>query len=147
MESFVNIAKKFSNYHFIIRIDKYDVDKHSRPRAFITHAGYNGIMEAAHDGVPLITILFVRLDQITIRSKPRNYVKKLKLLLINYNRPLRKHRNVHITNGRAVELNNWGILLNKMYFKNAPEKVKETLRTIVTTNRYKIVAERISALI
>ncbi|CAB3397902.1 unnamed protein product [Caenorhabditis bovis] len=82
MKSFMEIVKKFSDFHFIIRADKYDtvtkhfakgidnvyisdwipqpeIIAHPRLRAFITHAGYNGIIESARSGVPLITIPFM----------------------------------------------------------------------------------------
>ncbi|CAI5451163.1 unnamed protein product [Caenorhabditis angaria] len=82
MQSFLKIVQQFPDYHFLVRADKYDVDtfeasktinnviisdwlpqpqilNHPRLKLFITHAGYNSIMESARAGVPLITIPFM----------------------------------------------------------------------------------------
>ncbi|KAF1751201.1 hypothetical protein GCK72_017755 [Caenorhabditis remanei] len=82
MENLMRITQKFKDYKFIIKVDKHDTRSyqlakglenvlvtdwvpqtailaHPRLRAFITHAGYNSLMEAAHAGVPVILIPFM----------------------------------------------------------------------------------------
>ncbi|CAO4379939.1 unnamed protein product [Caenorhabditis nigoni] len=82
MENFLNITQKFKDYQFIVKVDKYDKRSfelgeglenvlvtdwvpqpallpHPKLKTFITHAGYNSLMEAAHAGVPVILIPFM----------------------------------------------------------------------------------------
>ncbi|KAK6747572.1 hypothetical protein RB195_000644 [Necator americanus] len=86
MISVVDMVKQTPDYHFILVIDKNDqftrklakdvknvyicswtpqpaILKHPRLCAFITHGGYNSVMEASRAAVPLITIPFM-FDQI-----------------------------------------------------------------------------------
>ncbi|CAD6193418.1 unnamed protein product [Caenorhabditis auriculariae] len=137
MSNFLKITSNFPDYHFLVRIDKYDqatkkeaekfpnvyvsdwfpqiaVLSHQRLRAFITHAGYNGIMEAARAGVPLITVPFM-FDQ------PRN--------------------------GRAVQRAGWGVLRNKRQFVHDPEAIESAIREILTDTRYTEKARRLQKLI
>lgn len=76
------VLQNFPSYHFIARAEQEDHHSrrvaaavpnlsihswvpqaalllHPRLKLFMTHAGYNGIMEAAKAGVPLITIPFM----------------------------------------------------------------------------------------
>uniref|UniRef100_A0A1I7T1B4 UDP-glucuronosyltransferase n=1 Tax=Caenorhabditis tropicalis TaxID=1561998 RepID=A0A1I7T1B4_9PELO len=82
MENIMKITQKFKNIQFIVKVDKYDkksfelaeglknvlvtdwvpqtaILSHPRLKAFITHAGYNSLMESAHAGVPVILIPFM----------------------------------------------------------------------------------------
>ncbi|VDM68828.1 unnamed protein product [Strongylus vulgaris] len=73
--SFVEAFKKFPNYNFLWRYEKDDIKailppnvylykwlpqtdllRHSKTKAFITHAGYNSIQEAINIGMPVITV-------------------------------------------------------------------------------------------
>ncbi|CAA94845.2 Putative UDP-glucuronosyltransferase ugt-47 [Caenorhabditis elegans] len=133
MESFLEIVKKFPDYHFLIRADKNDKntkDKateisnvfvsdwlpqpailhHPRLRTFITHAGYNGLMEAALAGVPLITIPFM-FDQ--------------------------------NLNSRAIEKKGWGIRRDKKQFLTEPNAIEEAIREMLTNPSYTKQAHRV----
>ncbi|KAK6045819.1 hypothetical protein COOONC_16675 [Cooperia oncophora] len=72
---FLKTFKKLSNYQFLMRYDKDDLNdnlpenvhlfkwlpqsdilQHPKTKAFITHGGYNSVQEAIRGGVPLISI-------------------------------------------------------------------------------------------
>ncbi|PIC26025.1 hypothetical protein B9Z55_018731 [Caenorhabditis nigoni] len=137
MESFLGIVKKFPDYHFLIRADKYDKNTkerakgisnvfvsdwlpqpailhHPRLRTFITHAGYNGLVEAARAGVPLITIPFM-FDQ--------------------------------NLNSRAIEKKEWGIRSDKKKLLNDPDSFEADLREMLNNPSYTKNAHRIRDLI
>lgn len=137
MQSVLNVVKKFPDYHFIIRADKYDTNTrenakhvknafvsdwlpqtailhHPRLQLFITHSGYNSIVEAARAGVPLINIPFM-FDQ--------------------------------NLNSRAVEKKGWGIRRHKSQLVTEPEAIEEAIEQIIHNKRYKEKAERIRDLI
>ena len=82
MENLAKLALAFPHYHLIARIDSYDhharnvssrapnfsvhdwvpqvpLLNHPKMRLFITHCGYNGIMESARAGIPLLTVPFM----------------------------------------------------------------------------------------
>ncbi|PAV89953.1 hypothetical protein WR25_10536 isoform B [Diploscapter pachys] len=82
MKTVMETVKQFPDYHFIVKVDGHDPNawkysknienvfvtdwvaqrallKHPRIRAFITHSGYNGMVEAALAGIPLVTIPFM----------------------------------------------------------------------------------------
>lgn len=82
MENFMKITQKFKDHQFIVKVDKTDkksfelarklknvmvtdwvpqtaILPHPNLKAFITHAGYNSLIEAAHAGVPVILIPFM----------------------------------------------------------------------------------------
>uniref|UniRef100_A0A1I7SZL3 glucuronosyltransferase n=1 Tax=Caenorhabditis tropicalis TaxID=1561998 RepID=A0A1I7SZL3_9PELO len=137
MESFLGIVRKFPDYHFLIRADKYDKntkDKakgisnvlvsdwlpqpailhHPRLRTFITHAGYNSLVEAARAGVPLITIPFM-FDQ--------------------------------NLNSRAIEKKGWGIRCDKKQLLTDPDAIEAAIREMLTNPSYTKQAHRIRDLI
>uniref|UniRef100_A0A8R1HJC9 glucuronosyltransferase n=1 Tax=Caenorhabditis japonica TaxID=281687 RepID=A0A8R1HJC9_CAEJA len=137
MESFLRIVRKFPDYHFLVRADKYDKNTrekakgisnvlvsdwlpqpsilhHPRLRTFITHAGYNGIVEAARAGVPLITIPFM-FDQ--------------------------------NLNSRAVEKKGWGIRRHKKQLLTEPETIEGALREMLANPKYTKEAQRVRNLI
>ncbi|CAI2353740.1 unnamed protein product [Caenorhabditis sp. 36 PRJEB53466] len=137
MESLLNIVKKFPDYHFLIRADKYDrntrekakmisnvfvsdwlpqpaILHHPRLRTFITHAGYNGLVEAAQAGVPLITIPFM-FDQ--------------------------------NQNSRAVEKKGWGIRRHKKQLLTDPDSIEQAIREMLSNPSYTRQAHRIRDLI
>ncbi|PAV87786.1 hypothetical protein WR25_26949 isoform I [Diploscapter pachys] len=125
MRTVLGAAKKFPDYHFIIKIDAHDqtakefskgVDnvfvtdwvaqrallKHPRLRAFITHSGYNGIVESAMCGVPLVTIPFM-FDQ--------------------------------IRNSLAVEQGGWGVGLTKEALRDDPKMLQTALNEVLSNDR------------
>ncbi|UMM40662.1 hypothetical protein L5515_017201 [Caenorhabditis briggsae] len=137
MISVLNIAKKFPDYHFIIRADKYDISTrqhakdvsnafvsdwlpqtsllhHPRLKLFITHSGYNSIVEAARAGIPLINIPFM-FDQ--------------------------------NLNSRAVEKKGWGIRRLKNQLLSQPEAIEEAINEIIHNKKYSDKAIRIRDLI
>uniref|UniRef100_A0A8R1HWD0 UDP-glucuronosyltransferase n=1 Tax=Caenorhabditis japonica TaxID=281687 RepID=A0A8R1HWD0_CAEJA len=82
MENVIKMTQKFPKYNFIVKVDKKDVHSfelgrnlknvmvvdwvpqtsvlaHQNIKAFITHAGYNSLMESAYAGVPIISIPFM----------------------------------------------------------------------------------------
>uniref|UniRef100_A0A1I7UPU8 UDP-glucuronosyltransferase n=1 Tax=Caenorhabditis tropicalis TaxID=1561998 RepID=A0A1I7UPU8_9PELO len=137
MKSVLDVVKKFPDYHFVIRADKYDKNTrsyaksvpnafvsdwlpqpailhHPRLQLFITHSGYNSIVEAARAGVPLINIPFM-FDQ--------------------------------NLNSRAVEKKGWGIRRHKKQLVTEPEAIEEAIHQIIHNKQYKEKAERIRNLI
>ncbi|RCN35522.1 glycosyltransferase family 28 protein [Ancylostoma caninum] len=137
MTAVIETVKQTPDYHFIVAVDTYDqftrelskdvpnvyvctwapqpaILKHTRLRAFITHGGYNSVMEASRAAVPLITIPFL-FDQ--------------------------------TRNSRAVELNGWGIPLNKRLLRDDPRKLTSVLHELLSNEKYKEAATRISTLI
>ncbi|PAV87789.1 hypothetical protein WR25_26949 isoform H [Diploscapter pachys] len=137
MRTVLGAAKKFPDYHFIIKIDAHDqtakefskgVDnvfvtdwvaqrallKHPRLRAFITHSGYNGIVESAMCGVPLVTIPFM-FDQ--------------------------------IRNSLAVEQGGWGVGLTKEALRDDPKMLQTALNEVLSNDRYKKMAMRMKNLL
>ncbi|CAI2355599.1 unnamed protein product [Caenorhabditis sp. 36 PRJEB53466] len=94
MQSVLNIVQKYPDYHFLIRADEYDKNTrayakqvenafvsdwlpqpailhHPRLKMFITHSGYNSVVEAARAGVPLITIPFIFDQNLNSRAVER----------------------------------------------------------------------------
>ncbi|EYC40970.1 hypothetical protein Y032_0587g341 [Ancylostoma ceylanicum] len=137
MTAVVETVKQTPDYHFIVAVDKYDqftrnlskevlniyvctwapqpaILKHPRLRAFITHGGYNSVMEASRAAVPLIAIPFL-FDQ--------------------------------TRNSRAVELNGWGIPLSRRLLRDDPGKLTSALHELLSNDKYKKAAMRISTLI
>lgn len=137
MQTVLNIVKKFPDYHFVIRADKYDTNTresartvsnafvsdwlpqpailhHPRLKMFITHSGYNSIVEAALAGVPLINIPFM-FDQ--------------------------------NLNSRAVEKKGWGIRRHKQQLLTEPEAIEEAIKEIIYNKEYTQKAQRIRDLI
>ncbi|KAK6038040.1 hypothetical protein COOONC_24456 [Cooperia oncophora] len=125
MRAVMEAARQTPDYHFILAVDHYDQNarqlsgglpnvflcswapqpallKHPRLQAFITHGGYNSIMEAARAAVPLITIPFY-FDQ--------------------------------ARNSRAVEMNGWGIPLNRFSLRNNPNGIYQALHAILDDTR------------
>ncbi|EGT42702.1 CBN-UGT-47 protein [Caenorhabditis brenneri] len=132
MDSFLGIVQKFPDYHFLIRADKYDKNTkerakgvsnvyvsdwlpqpailhHPRLRTFITHAGYNGLVEAARAGVPLITIPFmfdqnlnsraiekkgwgIRMDKLHLLTNPEAIEGAIREMLTNPSYTQQAHR-------------------------------------------------------
>ncbi|KAK6009660.1 hypothetical protein OSTOST_25390, partial [Ostertagia ostertagi] len=76
--------------------------EHPRLQAFITHGGYNSIMEAARSAVPLITIPFY-FDQ--------------------------------VRNSRAVEMNGWGIPVNRFSLRGNTNAIYQALHAILSDPR------------
>ncbi|KAF1745717.1 hypothetical protein GCK72_022164 [Caenorhabditis remanei] len=137
MQTVLNIVKKFPDYHFVIRADKYDIKTreyaktvsnafvsdwlpqpailhHPRLKLFITHSGYNSIVEAALAGVPLINIPFM-FDQ--------------------------------NLNSRAVEKKGWGIRRHKKQLLTEPEAIEDAINLIIHNKQYTEKAHRIRDLI
>ncbi|CAB3408801.1 unnamed protein product [Caenorhabditis bovis] len=138
LRSFLHVTRKFPDYHFLIRADKYDkktrqhaeglknvfisdwlpqpqILAHPNLTAFITHCGYNSVMESARSGVPLIAIP-LRFDQ-----------------------PL---------NGRAIEKKGWGIRVDKRHLLDeSGEAIRRALGEILTNPAYKREAMRLRDLI
>ncbi|CAI4228128.1 unnamed protein product [Auanema sp. JU1783] len=137
MNAVFETSQHFSDYHFLVRVDKSDkyarelaatsdnfavfdwlpqpaILLHPRLRAFITHAGYNGIMEAARAGTPLITIPFM-FDQ--------------------------------TRNSRAVEMSGWGVIVRRQTLRQGPVHLIAGLQKVLGSQKYKQAAMRIRNLV
>ncbi|CAI5452742.1 unnamed protein product [Caenorhabditis angaria] len=139
LESFLEIVQRFPDYHFLIRADKYDLNtvekakniknvrvsdwlpqpailQHPRLKLFITHAGYNSIMESARTGVPLITIPFM-FDQ---NLNSRAIEKK--------GWGIRRTKNQLLSNPQAIEEAIREILNNPKYTENA-HRIRDLIKS------------------
>uniref|UniRef100_A0A7E4ZW36 glucuronosyltransferase n=1 Tax=Panagrellus redivivus TaxID=6233 RepID=A0A7E4ZW36_PANRE len=129
--------KNFSDYHFIIKVDKSDdfsrellkdapnvfittwapqplLLRHPRLKLFITHGGYNSILEVANCGKPLI-LLPMMYDQ--------------------------------TRNAGVVERNGWGKYVNKQTLLKSNKEFKQALTELLENESYTIAAKRIQKLL
>ncbi|CAL2044231.1 unnamed protein product [Caenorhabditis brenneri] len=137
MRTVLNVVKKFPDYYFLIRADKYDTKSrsyaksitnafisdwlpqpailhHPRLKLFITHSGYNSVVESANAGVPLVNIPFM-FDQ--------------------------------NLNSRAVEKKGWGVRLHKRQLLTEPDALEAAITEVTKNKKYKEKALRIRDLI
>ncbi|TKR69719.1 hypothetical protein L596_021839 [Steinernema carpocapsae] len=129
--------KQFSDYHFIVKIEKddhgseqlgkqlfnvfltnwapqTDLLSSSNVKAFITHGGYNSLMETAIHAVPVIAIPFF-CDQ--------------------------------YRNARVAERNGWGISVNRETLAKSPKPLVDALTKILSEPSYQQNAKRVQKLV
>ncbi|CAB3399007.1 unnamed protein product [Caenorhabditis bovis] len=139
MRNVLEITQKFKKFHWIIKVDKYSKDvfenaeglsnvivadwvpqpailAHPRLKAFITHAGYNSLMESARAGIPVVSIPFMFDQPRNSRAVERKGwgVARDKKMLINEPEKIEQ----------AVR----EILTNPIYTKKA-QRLKKLMRT------------------
>ncbi|CAJ0955545.1 unnamed protein product, partial [Mesorhabditis belari] len=129
--------KRFPEYHFIAKIDKYDtvghkaaeglsnvfitewapqtaVLEHPRLKCMIAHGGYNSLMEAARAGKPVMIIPFF-IDQ--------------------------------FRNGQVLKKNGWGLSVHRKDLLKGGVEFEATLKQLLTDQKYTDGALRIRELI
>lgn len=139
MISVLNIVQKFPDYHFVIRADKYDVSTrhyakeisnafvsdwlpqpsilhHPRLKLFITHSGYNSIVEAARAGVPLINIPFMFDQNLNSRAVEKK------------GWGIRRHKNQLLSEPEAIEDAINQIIQNKEFSEKA-QRIRDLIKS------------------
>uniref|UniRef100_A0AC34FFA3 UDP-glucuronosyltransferase n=1 Tax=Panagrolaimus sp. ES5 TaxID=591445 RepID=A0AC34FFA3_9BILA len=146
-QNIINIFSQFKDYNFILKVDKdeevfvklasettnimttswmpqSDILGSGRIKLFIMHGGFNGLLEAATYGVPVIVIPLYA-DQYR-NAKTAEYRDQYR-------------------NAKTAEYRGFGVVVQKMLLGGPA--LKDAISTVLTTPEYEIKAKRISTLI
>uniref|UniRef100_A0A1I7S5U6 Alpha-mannosidase n=1 Tax=Bursaphelenchus xylophilus TaxID=6326 RepID=A0A1I7S5U6_BURXY len=136
MENILDIFSQVEGFHFVVRLDEKDTASrefagnfpnidvvswipqqqlicHPHVKLFITHGGYNSLVEAAYCGVPVLVI------------------------------PLFGDQTF---NGKLVERNGWGKMVNKDDLAGNPTKFIKIFSEMLRNNKYSVNAQRVKTL-